>query len=330
MKLFPTRLFIFLLLILIALPALLARGCNWSASAPPLVPAGGTLKIRVWLPAANKAVDMDLEDYVQGVVAGEMPPSFAPEALKAQAVAARTYAARHMRRFGGRGSDQDPEGRADVAADPATDQNYMTLDELEAKEGRASARAYWDRIRQAVEATRGEIALYQGAPIEAVYHSTDAGATEDASAVWSGDYPYLKSVTSDDKASPRYRSTLVVSVTDLASRLGLNPLALKASPGSSLLAVTERTSTGRAAKVRVGDKTLAATEFRRLMGADFRSTLFTWKVAGDQVTFDIEGAGHGVGMSQWGANALAQAGANYRDILAHYYTGVSIGPIFQE
>jgi len=328
LKLLPTRLFVFLLLILVALPALLVRGCNWSAAPRAPERFGGTLSIRVWLPSDKRSVDMDLEAYVQGVVVGEMPPGFEPEALKAQAVAARTYAVRHMRRFGGRGTDQDPQ--ADVSADPATDQNYLTLDQLEAKEGTAQARAFWDKVRQAVEASRGEIILYHGAPIEAVYHSTDAGTTEDASAVWSGEYPYLKSVASDDRSSPRYNSTMTVTLADLAQRLGLSPLAVKASSGQALLAVTAKTTSGRAAQVKVADKVFSGTDFRRLMGTDFRSTLFTWKVQGDQVEFSFNGSGHGVGMSQWGANDLAEAGRDYHDILKHYYTGVEFGPIFQE
>ncbi|MGE5590738.1 MAG: stage II sporulation protein D [Bacillota bacterium] len=328
MKLLPTRLFVFLLLVLVALPALLVRGCNWSVAPRAPEPLGGALSIRVWLPAERRSVDMALEAYVQGVVAGEMPGTFELEALKAQAVAARTYAVRHMRRFGGRGTDQDPQ--ADVSADPTTDQNYLTLSQLEAKEGKSQARVAWEKARQAVEATRGEIILYHGAPIEAVYHSTDAGTTEDASAVWAGDYPYLKSVPSDDRSSPRYTSSLTLSLSDLAQRLGLSPLALKASGGQSLIAVTERTATGRAATVRVGDRVLTGPDFRRLMGTDFRSTLFTWKVQGDRVEFSIQGAGHGVGMSQWGANDLAKAGRTYREILRHYYTGVDFGPIFQE
>lgn len=330
MKVLPTRLFIFLLLLLVAVPALLTRGCNWSVTSSPSTPAAGALAIRVWIPGDKKTVDMDLEAYVQGVVAGEMPASFELEALKAQAVAARTYAVRHMRRFGGRGCDEPGAEQADVCADPATNQNYVTLRQLEAKEGRQAARAYWDRIRQAVEATRGEIVLYHGTPIEAVYHSTDVGATEDAAAVWSGDYPYLKSVKSDDQNSPRYRSTLTVSLADLAQRLGVAQPVLKAATGGSLLQVTERTATGRAAKLKAGDKIFTGPEFRRLMGTEFRSTLFTWRRTGDQVEFEIMGSGHGVGMSQWGANDMARAGRNYREILQYYYTGVDIGPIFAE
>lgn len=330
MKLFPTRLFIFLLLVIVLLPALLARGCDWTAVPRPSEARGGTLLISVWMPAEGKAVEMDLEAYVQGVVAGEMPPSFDLEALKAQAVAGRTYAVRHMRRFGGRGFDGDGSGQADVSADPATNQNFLTLAQLEAKEGTAEARAFWGRIRQAVEATQGEIILYRGAPIEAVYHSTDAGSTEDASAVWSGSYPYLKPVRSDDSASPRYTSTFRVSVNELASRLGVSSLTVPATGANSLLQVTERTPSGRAAKVKIGDKIFTGTEFRSLLGTEFRSTLFTWKVTGKEVEFEIRGSGHGVGMSQWGANALAKEGKTYQEILRYYYTGVDIGRIFQE
>ena len=330
MKLFPTRVLIFLLVLLVLVPTLLARGFNWSMPIPPTAAKGGALTIRVWLPIEKKTVEMDLEAYVQGVVAGEMPATFEVEALKAQAVAARTYAVRHMRRFGGRGLNQEGTDQADVAADPATNQNYVTLEQLAAKEGQDVARRYWERVRQAVAATQGQIVLYHGAPIEAVYHSTDAGKTEDAGAVWSGSYPYLQSVASDDQDSPRYSSTLTLPVAELATRLGLNPLTLKASTKQPLIQVTERTASGRAAKVKVGDKTFLATDLRRLLGTEFRSTLFTWKQNGDQVEFDIAGSGHGVGMSQWGANSLARAGKSYPDILAHYYTGVELGRIFQE
>ncbi|HEX6989885.1 MAG TPA: stage II sporulation protein D [Bacillota bacterium] len=291
--------------------------------------AQGDLPIRVYLHEEDRLTAMPLEEYVKGVVAAEMPASFPIEALKAQAVVARTYAVRRMRVFGGPGCDRHPA--ADVCTEPTTHQAFATEESLRRRWGALRYAAYWQRIEQAVEATRGLILMYDGRPIDAVYHSTSGGRTEAAEYVWGQPVPYLTSVPSPyEERSPRARQTVHLSWTELGRLLGLESTSVAAagtSPGTVLEAL-DRTPSGRITRLRVGTTILDAPEIRQRL--HLNSTWFSWETDADGVTFTVRGYGHGVGMSQYGADGMARRGSTYEAILAHYYPGTDLRPIFVE
>lgn len=330
-----------LLLLVLIVPALLVRGCG---RGEPLLPADrdtgrptGTppalpgpplqqmgIAVHVYFADTGQTVAVPLEDYVAGVVAAEMPPAFVDEALKAQAVLARTYAVRKMRAFGGPGGCDDIED-ADVCGD-YRDQAYVTYAQLVEKLGEETAKPYWERIVAAVTATAGEIVTFEGEPIVAVYHSTSAGMTEDAAEVWGHAYPYLQPVPSDDTTSFRYEEEKRIPLGEVASAFGLTELPAVA--GEPIVAALGQTAGGRVRTVRVGNETVPATEFRQKLG--LRSTNFTISEDGGDLIITTRGYGHGVGMSQFGANEMAQAGSGYRDIIAYYYKGVEVHYMFAE
>jgi stage II sporulation protein D len=176
---------------------------------------------------------------------------------------------------------------------------------------------YYSKIKNAVAATKGEYLTYNGTFIEAVYHSTSNGLTEDAIAVWGNDYPYLKSVDShwDLNASSYYRET-AKEFSVISSIIGIDFNA------TTNVEVLSRNSSNRISQIKIGDKTFTGVELRNLLG--LRSTDFDIKIEGDNVTFVTRGYGHGVGMSQYGANGMAKEGYAYRNILSHYYPGTQI------
>ncbi|MDI3256895.1 MAG: stage II sporulation protein D [Kyrpidia sp.] len=273
--------------------------------------------IRVYRTATGTVTPVPLEDYVAGVVAAEMPANFQLEALKAQAVAARTNAVRALARPG-----RAPNG-ADITDDHTRDQAYLSPDDLRHRWGSAFAGKY-QRIQQAVRATAGQILVYGGQPIEAAFFSTSNGYTASAREVWGKNLPYLQSVPSpwDAEVAPRFRDTKTVSLQQLADALHLD--AVPAATGGSLIQVLDESPTHRIKELRVGDRTLSGNEFRAALGLN--STSFTWTVSKGQVIFQTSGYGHGVGMSQYGAEALARQGKTAEDILQYYYRGTAVVP----
>jgi len=232
--------------------------------------------------ADGKLQQTDMETYLMGVVRAEMPAAFHQEALKAQAVAARTYI---LHKIAGGGSANHPQ--ADACDDITCCQAYKTQADAAADWGEHAAE-YEEKIRRAVTETDGECVLYEGAPVLAVFHSSSVGTTQDAQSVWSASLPYLQSVETPEGEDtvPNYRSTAVFS----------------------------------AGGVEVGGNRL-----RTIL--DLRSACFTIAFDGDEVTFSVSGYGHGVGMSQYGSNVLAEGGMTYQEILKWYYTGTEVGVI---
>ena len=275
--------------------------------------ADAGLSVRVQL--EGEVVRLSMEDYLWRVVAAEMPASFEPEALKAQAVAARTYTFYKM----AHPSARHPE--ADVCADINCCKAYITPEEAAVNWG-ASAAFYARKIRDAVSATDGLAVLYGGEPIQAVFHSSSAGRTRDAVAVWGNAVPYLVGVDSPEgEEVPNY----VTTVTVPADRF--REVFLAAHPTADLSGTPEQwfgpataDGTGRL----VGGAAVEDTELRTLFS--LRSASFTIAAGAGAVSFTVTGYGHGVGMSQYGANALAKEGRSFRDILTWYYTGTSVAP----
>ncbi len=283
--------------------------------------------IGVYIVKQNKVVKMDLEEYVKGVVAAEMPAEFELEALKAQAVAARTYAVKHMHRFGGPGVSGQPE--ADVSTDHGQDQAWQDENELKARWGLLNYPRYWRKIDRAVMETAGLIITYGGEPISAVFHSTCGERTAAAKEVWGFDYPYLQSVSCQwDKASPRYTDRREISFGELAQSLGdeAGVLAATQSGTGAVAQVIDITESGRVGRIRIGSQILTGLEARAKLG--LRSANFTVEATPDGVVFHTVGYGHGVGLCQYGANGMAKAGRDFRQIITYYYTGVGLQNIY--
>lgn len=247
---------------------------------------------------------MDLEEYIVGVVLGEMPASFDEEALKAQAVVARTYTQKAYVSGG-------KHGDGSVCVSPYCCQAYMDPETCEQEAV--------EKVRAAVEATFGEVLTYEGSLIESTYFSCSGGKTEDAAAVWGTDFPYLQGVDSPgEEGAAHYTDTVTFTPQSFCEALGQT---LSGSP-ESWFGEAAYTEGGGVAEMTIGGQAYAGTKLRRLL--NLRSTAFTVQAGQDKIQFTTKGYGHRVGMSQYGADAMAAAGKTYREILAHYYQGTKI------
>ena len=267
--------------------------------------------------ADGQVETMALDDYLWGVVAAEMPAAFGPEALKAQAVAARTYTDAKMERT----TSKHPE--ADVCTDVTCCQAYRTKEEAAASWG-DNAQAYTDKIASAVAETDGVAVLYGGKPIQAVFFSSADGRTVDAVEVWGNAVPYLTGVDSPEgEEVPNYHSTVTVPLEEFKTTLlAKYPEANLSGDPAGWFSNTVSNSAGGVSSVDVGGVTVSGQDLRTLFS--LRSTSFTMTAGADGVTFSVTGYGHGVGMSQYGANAMAKEGKGYEEILKWYYTGVKV------
>lgn len=288
-----------------------------STIAPPLT-APSSLKLTVRVLYGEEVVETPLEDYLVGVVAAEMPADFELEALKAQAVAARTYTL-YCARTG-------RHGDADVCTDYRCCQAWKSNTAMREGWGEAYADKL-ARIRAAVDATAGEVLRFEGEAVFAAFHSSSAGFTEDCGAIWSG-LPYLVSVSSPESADtvPGYVSTVERSPLDFRDTL------LSACPEADFTGEPEtwigeitRDGSGRVAEATLGGARFTGVKLRELFA--LRSTAFELAYEDGVFRFTVTGFGHGVGMSQYGANVMAAGGADYRTILAHYYPGTELGRI---
>ncbi|MDE6881123.1 MAG: stage II sporulation protein D [Oscillospiraceae bacterium] len=290
-------------------------------SPPPSTVVGTDRSTTLRVLVSGQLRQMDLEAYLLGVVRAEMPASFELEALKAQAVAARTYTL--YKELSG-GSANHPE--ADACDDITCCQAYKTYEEAALDWG-AEAEAYEAKIRQAVEETDGQYVLYEGAPVLAVFHSSSVGTTQDAAAVWSGSLPYLQSVETPEgeETVPGYRSTASFTAAELKALLqdALPEADLNRDPSNWFTNIRQQSS-GTVTALAVGGVEISGHQLRTALG--LRSACFTISFDADTITFSVSGYGHGVGLSQYGANVLAAGGMDYQEILSWYYTGTEVGP----
>lgn len=254
---------------------------------------------------------IELEELVIGIVAAETPASFEPEALKAQAIAARTYVLSHTPPFG-----TPRHENASVCSDSACCQAYLSGQMLLERWG-DNFSEYYDKIAGAVQACQGDILHWQNAIAQTPFHSTCGGKTENAEFCWSKAIPYLVAVDCHYcGASPRYSGHKRFSLSEAASLLNL--------PVDSLYAINVETYTpgDRINTLSIGDRQYQGTELRSLFGLN--SAAFDWLIIGDYLVFSTVGFGHGVGLCQYGANGMAKRGYDYQEILYHYYPGTSI------
>ncbi len=307
---------------------LAARPIAQPEPAPLLDPADepdarASLTLTVYDPSTQATFEQSLESYVCHVVAAETPASYHLEALKAQAVAARTRVVAQAVALGGKGCVSHPG--ADICTDSAHCQGYATLEECRALWG-DSYGAYSARIAEAVANTRGELITYGGEPITVLYHAMSGGHTEDARAVFAQSLPYLVGVESAGEETLRgcYEDA-AFTYAEAAARLAALVPGATAADVRERFAIGAHTETGRVDTLQLAGQEIAATDLRRALG--LRSTWFTLSADENGLIFHQRGYGHGVGMSQAGANAMAADGAGYADILAHYYQGTALMPL---
>ena len=271
--------------------------------------------------AEGELVELPMDEYLWGVVAAEMPASFEEEALKAQACAARTYTALRQNGSGGK----HPE--ADICGVSSCCQAYVERSAAEARWG-LNAKEYAGKIQRAVEETDSLGILYNGAPIQALFFSSAAGRTVDAVEVWGSAVDYLKSVDSPEgEEVPNYRTQVQLTAQEVRR------LTLDAYPGADLsgdpaswFGQASRNEAGGVISIPLGGITLTGGQVRSLFS--LRSASFTVRWEEEQFLFEVTGYGHGVGMSQYGANAMAKEGSGFREILTWYYTGAEVAPLW--
>ena len=329
-----------LFLILIFLPAALVGG--WWRWEHPQVQhqhkrAEGLLKeaaphsqeiiLKIYAVERGEIIEKELEEYLVGVVAAEMPASFHLEALKAQAVAARTYALSKAVFFGGNGCQSHPGAElcTDSRCCQAWEEERESIKKWPAKE----ASFYLEQIREAVRSTRNLVIAYQGGLISAVYHSTCGGNTEAAVEVWSGGekHPYLQRVECPYcRHSPHYEGEVVMELSAYTAALYSKREALAALAEGSLpfLQIIKRSSSGRNLQVKVnpGGEILTGGQVREMLGLP--STHFQMRLEGEKIIFRTRGYGHGVGMCQYGADGMAKEGKDFMEILQYYFQGVEV------
>lgn len=262
--------------------------------------------------------ELTLEEYLWGVTAAEMPASFRLEALKAQTVAARTYC---LYQQAGEG---EKHPGADVCGDYTCCQAYLTPEQAAVGWGERTEE-YTEKIRRAVEETDGLLCLYDGAPIDAVFFSSAGGRTSDAAAVWGTDVPYLQAVDSPEgEEVPGWQTMVTFTPEEFTSRLrSVYPAAVLGEDPEKWFHDMATDDSGMVTTVGVGDVSMSGGQARSLFG--LRSAHFTAAATGEGVTFWVTGYGHGVGLSQYGANAMASEGKSFREILEWYYKGATVG-----
>ena len=290
--------------------------------------------VSVYLSQSGQIETLPLEEYVSGVLAAEMPADFELEALKAQAVAARTFIVRRL--LAGDHSGV-PVPEADVS-DTVSHQAYVSKDTLERDWKLGGKSAELAKLRRAALETRGIIMTYKGQPITASFFASSGGYTENSEDYWDAAVPYLRSVASpwEQQITPDLAVTYTFSTSELRSKLGLKAkdlpaaadlaasgkaLQVSASSAGLPAVVLSLTAGHRVKEISIGGTVFTGREVREKLG--LRSSQFTWKRQGGKIEITTYGNGHGVGMSQWGANGMAKQGSTATQILKHYYSGVA-------
>ncbi|MCM3576152.1 stage II sporulation protein D [Mesobacillus subterraneus] len=268
-----------------------------------------TISVSVYRMNKGEVEEIDLEKYLIGVLASEMPARYGLEALKAQAISARTYSIKFLLTDN---KNSVPAG-ADIT-DSTLQQVYKNQNELKDLWKNDNYAENIKKITQAVEETEGMVMTYNGELIDASFFAISNGYTENSEDYWNAALPYLRSVPSPwDTKSPDYKATKTFTYSDIELRLGV-----KLSDQVDI----KRTSSNRVSSVNIGGKVFSGVEFRDAL--DLKSTDFSIKVDGDKVQITTKGYGHGVGMSQFGANSMASEGKSYKEILEYYYQGIKL------
>ena len=276
-------------------------------------------KIKLLHFATGEVEEIDLDTYLYGVVSAEMPASFEKEALKAQAVVARTYTIYKVINSGGK-----HEG-ADICDDSTCCQAWISKEDRFAKWEETSRESNWNKIVEAVNSTQGKIITYNNEPINAFFHSNSGGMTETTVNVWGGTgYPYLQAVaTAGEEAYSQYHSEVTLSKQTFIDKIKEKHSEFEIDfNAEDCIKVLEYTDGNRVNKIKIGNIELSGVEVRTILG--LKSANFKITIVGDNIKFEVIGYGHGVGMSQTGADSMAKSGSSYEEIIKHFYTGVEI------
>lgn len=261
--------------------------------------------------------EIDLDSYLYGVVASEMPASFELEALKAQAVVARTYTIYQIK-------NANKHENADICDSHLCCQAWISKENRFARWEDEKCDEYWNKIVEAVNGTKGKIILYNNEPINALFHSNSGGKTELSINVWGGNFPYFQTVeTSGEDAYTSYNSEVEISKDDLIQKMLEKNSSFQIDFNENeCIKILEYTEGGRVQKIKIGNTEITGTDCRQIFG--LKSAKFNFKVDGDNIKFTVIGYGHGVGLSQCGSDALAKQGKNYGEIIKFYYKDVEI------
>lgn len=271
------------------------------------------IQIRVLMPDGGIET-LPMEEYLVGVVAAEMPAEFELEALKAQAIAARTYAAKRLSK------GNTPDTGYDVDTTILT-QAWLSDTQMKTKWGWLNYLKYRSRLQKAVKESNNKVLVYNGEYLDAFYYSSSGRkATERSEDVWSSPRPYLQNVTSEEDDLQRYVKSMSFTAQELSKKLGIEEITQPLTEED--FQILSRTTAGRARTVRVLEKVYLATQLRTLLGLP--STDIEMTLQSDQLTITAFGNGHAVGMSQWGANDMAKKSIKAEEILAHFYPGSKI------
>ena len=270
--------------------------------------------------SSGQIEEISIDEYLYGVVSAEMPANFELEALKAQAVAARTYTIYQISNNKGKHRD------ADICDDSTCCQAWISKENRLNRWSEQERNNNWKKIVLAVNSTAGKIITYNNEAINAFFHSNSGGKTELASNVWNSgkNLPYLQSVeTSGEDGYSQYSSEVIISKTDLLGKLKIEYPDIRINfDEKENIKIIDYTESGRVRTVKFGNTEIAGTKVRSIIG--LKSTNFSIKIDGDNIIFSVTGYGHGVGMSQTGADSMAKQGKKYEEILKHFYSGVKI------
>lgn len=278
--------------------------------------------IKLYHTKTKKIEEIALDEYLYGVVSAEMPASFEEEALKAQAVVARTYTLYKMIH-----NNKKHEG-ADICDSAVCCQAWISKEDRLEKWEEKNREIYWNKIVNAVNSTQGKMITYKGKPINAFFHANSGGTTEAPINVWGGSgYPYLQAVTTDgEDAYKQYKSNLTVTKQEFQEKIQKEHSNFKINFNEkNCIKIKEYTEGNRVKTIKVGNLELSGVEIRNIFS--LRSANFKVTMEKENIVFEVIGYGHGVGMSQTGADSLAKQGKNYGDIIKHYYSGVEIQDI---
>ena len=285
----------------------------------------GENKIKVYITKEDKIEEMYIEEYVRGVVSAEMPAEFHLEALKAQAVAARTFALAHMEEYGG---TKYSKAKGANVCDTVQCQVYMNKEDRLKTWPKSKGEEYYKKVTEAVQETSGKVLTYDNKLVlKPYYFATSSGKTEDAKEVLNVSIPYLKSVkSSGEEIAPKYKTSLKLSYKNFVNTIN-NKANAKVTTNNvkSKVKIKERSSSGSVKWITLGGATISGSNFRSLF--NLSSSNFDIVFEKKEVIINCKGYGHGLGMSQWGANVRAKEGKKYDEILKHYYSGVNIEDI---
>ncbi len=305
--------FLFGIMLIAPLSVLGEMGEVISASAKAEVQKNETKGVfKVMNTEDGKITEISVEDYIIGVVSAEMPALYEEEALKAQAVAAYTFASQRK--------NENASKEYDITNNHTIDQSFINKEEMKEKWGEEYD-TYYEKIKKAVQAVTGYMVCFDKKPIVAVYHAISSGKTEDSKDIWGDEFPYLKPVLSEgDKLHKDYLSEVSFTAEEIRNKLSTETEF--SGDESGYFGEIKRTDSGVIKEISVCGKKLTGARIRTLL--DLRSSNFSIEFKDGKYCFSVFGYGHGVGMSQNGANYMAKQGSDFEEILTHYYTGCSV------